>query len=83
MSSRYRCLTLAVVTLSASWAARAVAADASKVGVVSNIKVLSDKVEDVTTLAAWKKTYIRDGMSEKEKLLEDGGQIPSPDRSAG
>lgn len=45
------------------------AKDAGKVGVVSNIKVLSDKVEDVSTLEDWKNTYIKPGMSEKEKAL--------------
>ncbi|MBI3831897.1 MAG: hypothetical protein HY291_20410 [Planctomycetes bacterium] len=38
-------------------------------GVVSHIKVLSDKVEDVTTLEDWKKTYIKDGMSDQEKAI--------------
>src|SRR5437899_2786201 len=35
---------------------------AARVGVVSHIKVLSDKVADVSSLAAWKKSFIRDGM---------------------
>ena len=39
------------------------------VGVVSHIKVISDKVEDVTTLADWKKTYITDGMSDQDKAI--------------
>jgi len=39
------------------------------VGVVTHIKVVSDKVEDVTTLADWKKTYIKDGMSDQEKAI--------------
>lgn len=38
-------------------------------GVVCNVKVLSDKVPDVSSLAAWKKAFIRDGMTEKEKAL--------------
>ncbi|HEY3321096.1 MAG TPA: hypothetical protein VGP72_11570 [Planctomycetota bacterium] len=38
-------------------------------GVVSHIKILSDKVEDVSTLEDWKKTYIKDGMSDQEKCI--------------
>jgi len=38
-------------------------------GVVSHIKVLSDKAEDVSSLEAWKKTFIKDGMSEHEKAV--------------
>jgi hypothetical protein len=45
------------------------AQDAAKVGVVSHVKVLSDKVEDVSSPEAWKKTYIKDGMSDQEKVL--------------
>ncbi len=37
------------------------------VGVVSHIKVLSDKVEDVSSLDAWKKTFIKDGMTDEQK----------------
>jgi hypothetical protein len=37
--------------------------------VVANVKVVSDKVLDVSSLEAWKKSYIKDGMSDKEKAL--------------
>jgi hypothetical protein len=37
--------------------------------VVCNIKVLSDKVPDVSNLEAWKKSFIKEGMSDKEKAL--------------
>jgi hypothetical protein len=36
-------------------------------GIVSHIKVVSDKVEDVTTLEDWKKACIKDGMSDQDK----------------
>lgn len=36
-------------------------------GVVSRVKVVSDKVPDVSTLEAWKRATIRDGMSDAEK----------------
>ena len=39
------------------------------VGVVSNVKVLSDKVEDMSTLEAWKETYINDDMTNEEKAI--------------
>ena len=38
-------------------------------GIVSHIKVLSDHVEDVTTLEDWKRTYIQDGMSDQQKAI--------------
>ncbi|HYG77653.1 MAG TPA: hypothetical protein VEK08_21790 [Planctomycetota bacterium] len=38
-------------------------------GVVSNIKVLSDKVEDVSSFEAWKKAVIKEGMSDEQKAL--------------
>jgi hypothetical protein len=37
--------------------------------VVSHILVLSDKSEDVSSLEAWKKTYIKSGMSDQDKAL--------------
>ncbi len=42
---------------------------AASVGVVSNIKVLSDKVPDISSLEAWKRSFIKEGMSDKEKAL--------------
>jgi hypothetical protein len=45
------------------------ARDASQVGIVSHVKVLSDKVEDVSSPEAWKKSYIIEGMSDQEKVL--------------
>jgi len=39
------------------------------VGVVSHVKVLSDKVPDVSSMQAWKESFIRDGMSGREKAL--------------
>ncbi len=42
---------------------------ARRVGVVSHVKVLSDKVADVSSLEAWKKSFITDGMSEQEKAI--------------
>src|SRR5712675_1111067 len=38
-------------------------------GFVSHIKILSDKVEDVSSMEAWKKSFIKDGMSDEQKAL--------------
>ena len=46
------------------------AADSTvKPGVVCHVKVLSDKVDDVSSLEAWKASFIKDGMSEQEKAV--------------
>jgi len=39
------------------------------VGIVSNVKVLSGNVPDVSSLEAWKRSYISPGMSDKEKAI--------------
>jgi hypothetical protein len=38
-------------------------------GVVCFVKVLSDKVEDVSSLEAWKSSFIRDGMTDEQKAM--------------
>jgi hypothetical protein len=38
-------------------------------GIVSNIKVLSDKVEDMSNLETWKRHFIKDGMTDEQKAL--------------
>jgi hypothetical protein len=37
--------------------------------VVSNVKVLSDKVEDLSSLEDWQKSVIKDGMTDEQKAL--------------
>src|SRR4051795_12439527 len=39
------------------------------VGVVSHLNLVSDKSQDISTLEAWKKTYITDGMSDQDKAI--------------
>lgn len=39
------------------------------VGIVSQVKVLSDKVPDVSSMEAWKRSCITDGMSDRDKGL--------------
>jgi len=45
------------------------AATLAEAQVVSHIKVLSDKVEDVSSLEAWKKSFIRDDMTDEQKAI--------------
>src|SRR5262252_3318509 len=40
-----------------------------QVGVVCHVKVVSDKVPDMTNLETWKKAYIKDGMTDAQKAL--------------
>jgi hypothetical protein len=40
-----------------------------RLAVVSHIKVLSDKVPDVSNLDAWRRAFIKEGMSDQEKAL--------------
>src|SRR5262249_34624501 len=42
---------------------------AEPVGVVCNVKVVSDKVPDVSSLEAWKASFLKEGMSDREKAL--------------
>jgi len=42
---------------------------ASDVGVVSHVKVVSDRVQDVSSLEAWKAAFIKPGMTDRDKAL--------------
>ncbi|MCW8131147.1 MAG: hypothetical protein KIS92_12430 [Planctomycetota bacterium] len=57
------------VLLLAAFALRAEDGAGEKPGVVSYVKVLSDKVPDVSSLEAWKKSFIKDGMSGQDKAV--------------
>src|SRR6185437_5605225 len=61
------CVLPAFSVLLASPALRA--ADNAAPGVVSHIKVVSDKVEDVSCLQAWKQSFIKPGMSDQQKAI--------------
>jgi hypothetical protein len=41
----------------------------SPVGIVSHINVVSDKAPDVSSLEAWKKSFIKDGMTDEQKAI--------------
>jgi hypothetical protein len=45
------------------------AGDSKRAAVVCNVKVLSDKVADVSSLEAWQKSTLKDSMSDQEKAL--------------
>src|SRR6516162_6277433 len=38
-------------------------------GVVSHVQVLSDKVPDISSIEAWKKSFLKDGMTDEERAL--------------
>lgn len=63
MPHRPLCLLLA-----AALAASCARAD-DPAGVVCHVKVLSDKVPDVSSLDAWKRSFLKDGMTDHEKAL--------------
>ena len=50
-------------------AALGAGAGSGRAGIVSHVKVLSDKVPDVSSLDAWKRSFIKEGMSNQEKAL--------------
>ena len=56
-------------------------AGGEKAGIVSNVKVTSDKVADVSSVEDWAKSYIKPGMTDKEKAIagveERGGASTS------
>ena len=43
--------------------------DVQAPAVVCNVKVLSDKVKDISSLEMWKRSYLKEGMSDKDKGL--------------
>lgn len=58
------CLAVPVI-LAASTSLKA----QQKVGVVGDVKVVSDKVEDISSIEAWRKSYIKDGMTDQDKAI--------------
>lgn len=67
---RHRRSNRTVFSLLAAMAAFCCApAGAGPVGVVSRVHVTSDKVADVSSLEAWKKSFIREGMTDEQKMI--------------
>lgn len=64
------CMALSLVLTGAAYGQESQSpAPAPAPAVVCNVKVLSDKVPDISSIEAWKKSFIKDSMSEKEKGL--------------
>ncbi|MBI3856349.1 MAG: hypothetical protein HY293_11735, partial [Planctomycetes bacterium] len=61
-------LVLGAPLLSAQQRRNAAAAP-EQPGVVCHVKVVSDKVADMTNLETWKKAYLKEGMSDAERAL--------------
>src|SRR5215213_2793925 len=59
----------AVCVLAAPLSLTCFAAENSAPGIVSQIKVVSDKVEDVSSLDAWKRSFIREGMTDEQRAM--------------
>jgi len=62
-------IALAVVLAMSQYTAWSADAASNPVGVVSHIKVLSDKVADVSSMEAWKQSFIQDNMTDAQKAL--------------
>lgn len=69
LSSRLRILIGFPAILAVCGVLRAEVAGEGTIGVVSHVKVLSDKVRDVSSMEAWKRSHIRDNMTDAEKAL--------------
>jgi len=61
-----------VIAAAAAWMLGSLSAGEATgpVGIVPYVKVVSDKVEDVSSLEAWKKSFIKEGMSDRDKALK-------------
>src|SRR5688572_32932004 len=71
-SRRRVVVAAALIALSLTPFARAqesTGAGDAPVGVVSHLNLVSDKSQDLSTLEAWKRTYIKDGMSDQDKAI--------------
>ncbi|HTE20544.1 MAG TPA: hypothetical protein VK689_19430 [Armatimonadota bacterium] len=42
---------------------------ATRGGIVSHVKVLSNRVEDVSSMEAWKRSFIKEGMTDEQKAM--------------
>jgi hypothetical protein len=59
--------TLAAAVLTTLSALGALAAESP--AIVSHVKVLSDKTEDVSSIDAWRRSFIKDGMTDQQKAM--------------
>ncbi|MGA2031616.1 MAG: hypothetical protein ABSG68_05130 [Thermoguttaceae bacterium] len=63
------CFAILLIALFTGLTPQAGAQPAQPIGVVSHVKVLSDKVRDVSSLEAWKNSFIRPDMSDEQKAI--------------
>ena len=59
----------AVMELAPTWGRAQLTQPTTPVGVVSHLNLVSDKSPDISTLEAWRKSYIREDMTEQEKAI--------------
>lgn len=64
---RFCMALLSLAWLPASWGEQA--SGPEEAAVVSHLKVLSDKTEDLSSFEAWKQATIKDGMTDEQKVL--------------
>ena len=69
MSVNFGRTVLALAMLVATLCLAPAAIAQQQPAIVGNVKVVSDKVKDVSSLEAWKKSYIKDGMSDEQKAM--------------
>jgi len=62
-------LALAMASVVGAQQNSTLAAKGEQVGVVCHVKVISDKVPDLSSLETWKKHYIKDGMTDEQKAM--------------
>jgi len=60
---------VAVLVLAASAVGAQQTRSSDPVAVVSHVKVVSDKTPDMSSLEAWKKAYIKEGMTDEQKAM--------------
>lgn len=66
-SVQIRRTAFVIATAAASLVATGAMLGAGEPGVVSHVKVVSNRIEDVSSLEAWRQAFIRDNMSDQEK----------------
>src|SRR5690242_16874446 len=66
---RLAALLIVVAPVVSAQERRNVPPSPDQVGVVCHVKVVSDKVTDMTNLETWKKAIIKDGMTDAQKAM--------------
>ncbi|MCL2648052.1 MAG: hypothetical protein FWD61_13750 [Phycisphaerales bacterium] len=69
MTDSFRKVILSLASLAAIAGTTSLTLAENTPGIVSHINILSDKSEDISSPEAWKKTYIKEGMSDQDKAI--------------